>query len=250
MSVVIYQREGKVAYITLNRPERLNALNRETCIEMAAAWQKFKDDEAWVAILTGAGERAFCAGFDVSGGAASSEDARYALGATPTAHDIWKPVIAAVHGYCLGGGFLLAQECDVRVASEEAQFGLPEPKLGLATAFSSWFHRYLPAGPALELLLWGDPITASRAYELGFVNKVVPRAQLMEVAKEMADRVCTVGPIAVRRMKELFYAGRELTREQGIELMSRYFDEVANLADTTEGIQAFLEKRKPKFEGR
>lgn len=250
MQTAIYERKGRIAYITLNRPQRLNAINPEFTRDMGEAWTRFKEDEeAWVAIVTGSGDN-FCAGFDLSGGPPTVQGAQAVLNTLPSTHEVWKPTIAAVRGYCLGGGWLIAQECDLRVAAEDAQFGIPEPRWNLVTIFSGIFHRYLPPGLALEYLLVGDRIGAKRAYEIGFVNRVVPKEQVMAVAEELAQKLSANGPIGVQRAKELFYRGMELNRQQAMGVMWHFFGEAEKMEDTKEGVKAFFEKRTPQYKGR
>jgi enoyl-CoA hydratase/carnithine racemase len=170
--------------------------------------------------------------------------------ALPSSHEIWKPIIAAVTGYCLGGGWLLAQDCDLRVAAEDAQFGIPEPKWNLVTTFSGILHRYLPPAVALECLFVGDRISGKRAYEIGFVNRAVPKDRVMSIATELAEKIGANGPIGLRRAKELFYRGMELTRHQIMGVTWHLLAEGLELEDTKEGFRAFLEKRKPDYKGR
>ena len=247
---ITYELKGKIAFITINRPHRLNALTPECARELGRVWTRFRDDEsAWVAIITGAGEKAFSIGYEVSKGALSLSGAIASLAAIPTSYDIWKPIVAAIKGYCIAGGWWIAQECDIRVASEDAQFGITQVRWGLMPAFSASLSCNLLPGHALELLLIGNRIGARRAYEMGFVNLVVPRNEVMNAAIEVAERLCANAPIAVRKTKELFYRGRMLNHEEAMQLTWQLYAENEKTEDCQEGINAFLERRKPKYRG-
>lgn len=256
MLAVKYEKAGKIAVITLNRPERLNAIDLGTVEALTKIWIDFRDDDQlWVAILNGEG-RSFCAGADVG-----KMDLREIWNIKksliygdkkmgPSNHSIWKPIIAAVHGHVLGAGFYLALECDLIIAAEDAEFGLPEPRVGIPTLFASNLHNYLSPCLAMELLLTGERINAKRAYEMGLVNRVVPKHVLLDSAKSMAERVCQNGPLSVRAMKEVFQRSREMDSINKLALLEEIFTPVWNSEDATEGKRAFLEKRKPQWKCR
>ncbi len=250
-SEITYTRKERVAVITLNRPAALNALTPESARALGEAWVRFRDDsEAWVAVITGAGEKAFCVGYEMSPEALALEGAQESVATIPTHFNITKPVIAAVNGYCVAGGWWIAQECDLRVAAETAQFGITQVKWGLMPAFTATLSKHLLPGHALELLLTGKRIPARRAYEMGFINEVVPAGKALERAMEIAEEICENGPIAVRMSKELFYKGRSLSEEEAFELTWRRYAENEATYDAQEGVKAYMEKRKPKFENR
>lgn len=212
MSLVLYEREKRIAYITLNRPEKRNAINAELTKELAKTWIEFRDDEnVWVAVLSGSGG-GFCSGADVGaiGSVIDSKarpDSLYALSTAlncaPTRFEIWKPIIAAIHGYAVGAGLWLALCCDIRIAAENTKFFLPEPKYEVPTLFAGFLSRYIPRGIALELLLRANKIDEKRAYEIGLINHVVAGDSLISTATQIAEEICENGPTAIRAMKEL-----------------------------------------------
>jgi enoyl-CoA hydratase/carnithine racemase len=256
MPAVKYEKEERIAIITLNRPERLNAIDLKTTEELIKIWIDFKEnDQLWVAILNGEG-KSFCAGADVG---------KMDLGGTwnikksliygekkmgPSNYRVWKPIIAAVHGHVLGAGFYLALECDLIIAAEDAEFGLPEPRVGLPTLFASSLHNYLSPCLAMEVLLVAERINAKRAYEMGLINRVVPRDLLLDSAKSMAERICQNGPLSLRAMKEVFQRSREMDSTSKLSLLEQIFTPVWNSEDAAEGKRAFQEKRKPQWKCR
>lgn len=256
-NVLLEKREG-VAVVTINRPKALNALNTETLKELDMVVSDVEaDDAVKVVIITGAGDRAFVAGADISemrdkNGAEGREFGR--LGAAVFRHIelIEKPVIAAVNGYALGGGCELAMACDIRLASDTAKFGQPEVNLGITPGFSGTqrLPRLVGPGIAKELIYTGNMIDAAEAMRIGLVNHVYPSGELMEKAMEMAKHIATRAPLAVKLGKAAINRGIETDIETGIAYEAEVFGLCFSTKDQKEGMTAFLEKRKPVFEGK
>ena len=259
---IIYDQRGRIAVITINRPERMNAIDPQTSAELHEAWCDFRDNDAlWVAILTGAGERAFSAGNDLvamsaaqqSGGASTSAAySRAPFGGITRNFECWKPMIAAVNGYCLAGGLEMALSCDIRIAAEHAQFGLAEVTRGIipGAGGTQRLPRVIPFGPALELLLTGGKFDAQWAYRYGLVNHVVPADQLMPRALELANTLCENAPVSLRLVKEAAYRGLSLSLEDGLKFEIEQSKKVMVTEDAMEGPLAFAQKRKPEWKGR
>ena len=252
-----YQKEGRVAVFTLNRPEAMNSLNMETVRGLRDAMLEFRDDpELWVGIVTGAGQRAFCAGADIKDTLPFMKKHGRNRWTFPASIwrglELWKPLIAAVNGVALGGGLEVVLSCDIRVAAETARFGVPEVTLGLAPDFGGTqrLPRMLPWCKAAELLLTGKPIDAQEAYRLGLVNKVVPPEQLMAEAREYALAICRAAPLAVRAAKEAMIKGTSLSLEDGLRLENDLNAYLYTTEDFTEGTTAFMEKRKPDYKAK
>ena len=249
-----YEQEGKIAIITFDRPEALNAIDPETCLEFSNACINFRDDpDAWVAIITGAGDRAFCVGVDLKKLMPAFVDKSFQM--PPQIFrglDIWKPLIAAVNGAAFGGGLEIAMACDIRIAAENATFGQPEARVGVLAGWggSQRLPRLIPNAKAAEMLFMGTPIDANEAYRLGLVNKVVPLAELLPTAKEWAAKMCDNGPLGVRAMKEAMIRGMGMTLEEGLRIEELVGNGVLASEDCKEGLKAFVEKRKPEFKGR
>lgn len=254
---VLYEKRENIAIITLNRPDALNAINRQLRRELAEAVTRFDgDNEAVVAIITGAG-RAFCAGRDLKERAADNAAGVQARAADSMAPDrpymwpqTWKPLIAAINGYALAGGWSIAQMCDLRVAAEDAQLGISETRWSLLPPFGTILPKMIPLAAALELVFTAQPITAKRAYEIGFVNRVVPREQLMAEAMALAQQIAENAPLAIQCFKELAYRGLNLTTEATSALTYHLYDQLLRTEDSKEGPRAFAEKRKPRWRGR
>ena len=254
---VLYELHDQVCVITLNRPESMNAANRALKAELREALDYFDaDDDARVAILTGAG-RAFSAGHDLK---ERAEDNAAGIKAKPgdsmSPHSLYsfptpaKPIIAAINGHCLAGGFSMAQMCDLRIAADTAMMGITEPRVGLIGPFGAQLPRLIPVALALELILTAEPISAQRAYEFGFVNLVVPLERLMDEAMSLARRIAANAPLSVRYAKELAYRSLDLDDEGIISLTEHIYARLLESEDSKEGPRAFVEKRKPNWKGR
>jgi len=252
------KENGRIVVMTLNRPEKLNALNLELSNALADAWERFaQDEDAWVAILTGAGDRAFCAGLDLRERAEQNEAGTVQqVRRKPTDYlserfNLWKPTIAAINGFAVAGGWSLAQQCDIRIASEEAEMGITEARWNMGAPWLSTLTRQLQLGHALEIALWGDKrITAQRAYEIGWINKVVPKEQLMDEAMDWAQRMLALAPRAVRNFKEILYRSYSMTPEQGRAFTASLEFNLAGMEDSVEGPKAFTERRPPVFKNK
>ena len=256
---ILYEKRGHIAYVTINRPERRNAIDAQTSHDMKAGFEAFKaDDDAWVAILTGAGEQSFSAGADLvamsqalSGGG-DGVPMNVPFGGITRGYECWKPIIAAINGYCLAGGLEIALSCDIRVAAEHAQFGLPEPKRAIipGAGGTQRLPRAVPRAFAMELLLTGNRFDAETALRFGLVSRVVPQDKLMATAEEIAGSILECGPLAVRAIKEVATKGLEMSLEDGLRLEAQKTGPIFSTEDAREGPLAFAQKRKPEYKGR
>jgi len=256
---VHFKVDNHIADITLDRQEVRNAMDLETMQDLGKYFVEIRDNpDIWVAIITGAGGKAFCAGADIAklplqlaqaGGKSLAE-----LGANNImfGFEIWKPIIAAVNGLALGGGCELAMACDIRIAAENATFGLVEPRIGAIPAGGGTqrLPRLVPLGIALEMLLTAQRIDAHEAYRIGLVNKVVPLSELMPAAHQLAEQICSNAPLAVRAAKEAAIRGLRVDLREGIAIEAMIAQRLTTSEDTKEGFSAFLEKRKPQWKGR
>ncbi|OGO17219.1 MAG: hypothetical protein A2Z02_02165 [Chloroflexi bacterium RBG_16_48_7] len=256
MEPVTYLKKGKIAYITLNRPEKLNAINMDMVNALSYIWQDFRDDQnLWVAILNGAG-KSFCAGADVPEQEVrkrTSFSELITLGEKvigPARHNVWKPIIAAVHGHVIGAGLWLVLESDIVIAAENSKIGAPESALSIPVAFTSFLRDHVGWRAAAEILLVGDLITAARAYEMGLVNRVVPQNELIPVAERLAERMCQNGPLAERAMKEIAYRTKDADFHQTLAILEGIIIPIASSEDVAEGRKAWMEKRKPQWKGK
>ena len=254
---LLVERRDRVAVVTINRPQKLNALNIQTRQEGAAALDELRDDDSVrVVVITGAGEKAFVAGADIAefeGRTAVTQREVMTGRSLFTAVDMFpKPVIAMINGFCLGGGCELALSCDLRIASDNAKFGQPEINLGIIPGGGGTqrLTRLVGEGKAMELILTGDMIDAQTAYNLGLVNMVVPATDLDAKTMEIAGRIAEKSPVALRLAKEAVKLASRSNLDEGLRREVDLFAICFSSADKDEGVRAFLEKRKPEFKGK
>ncbi|MFC1966207.1 enoyl-CoA hydratase/isomerase family protein [Chloroflexota bacterium] len=256
MTAIVYQKKGSIGYITINRPEAMNALNSEVRQGLEEALIQIRDDvEVRAAILTSAGDKAFSVGADLKQREAkkpTSDSNKLTYFDLPASLGVWTPIIAAINGYCLGAGFFLALSCDIRIASENSMFGIPEVALGIAPAggVTQWLPRLVPAGLALKLLLTGERFSASDAYRLGLVTEVVPKDDLISAAERIAGQISNNGPLAVKAVKRAFWEGRRYGMDEGLRLERELNEATRQSEDVKEAKEAFIAKRKPVFKGK
>ena len=254
---ILVEKEGRVAILTVNRPDKLNALNQQVRDEtLQALAQIEKDDSVGVVVLTGAGEKSFIAGADIGEFAGRTPfDQREAM-ASPRVFDIManypKPVIAMINGFCLGGGCELAMSCDMRIASDKARFGQPEIKLGLIPGGGGTqrLPRLVGLGHAMRLILTGDMIGADEAKAIGLVEMVVPADELRARTLELANKIAAMSPLTIRVAKEALRASERLAIEDGLPYERDFFCLCFSTQDKEEGVKAFLEKRPAQWTGR
>jgi len=255
---VLYEKKDSIAYVTLNRPKVLNALNKKTWDDLRTAFEAARDDASVRGvILTGAGDKAFIAGADISELATVSaveaeESSTFGQEVLNLVENIGKPVIAAINGFALGGGCETAMACTIRVASEHAKFGQPEVKLGLIPGGGGTqrMPRLVGKGRALQIILSGEIISAQEAYRIGLVNEVVPAADVITRAEAILKQIFSNAPIAVKYSLEAVNKGLETSVAEGLSLEASLFGLCAGTEDKREGTQAFLQKRAPQFQGR
>jgi enoyl-CoA hydratase/carnithine racemase len=255
---VRYEKKGSIAYVTIDRPKVLNALNTPTWTDLHTAFEDVKKDASVRGVvLTGAGDKAFIAGADISELANvdaydAEESSRFGQGVLDLIENLGKPVIAAINGFALGGGCETAMACTIRIAVEHARFGQPEVKLGLLPGGGGTqrLPRLVGKGRALQLILTGETISAQEAYRIGLVNEVVPAADLIARAETILKQILANAPIALKFSLEAVNKGLETAQTEGLALEASYFGICAATEDKKEGTSAFLEKRAPKFQGR
>jgi enoyl-CoA hydratase len=255
---VLYETKGAIAYVTINRPDVLNALNAATWSDLRTAFENARDDiEIRGVILTGAGHKAFVAGADIVELAHTSaidaeQGSRFGQGVLDLIENLGKPVIAAVNGFALGGGLETAMACTIRIAVDHAKFGQPEVKLGLLPGGGGTqrLPRLVGKGRALQLILTGGMIDAAEAHRIGLVNEVVPAEGLIARAESILGEIAGNGPIAIRLALEATNKGMETSQPGGLVLEASYFGLLAGTDDKKEGTAAFIEKRAPHFQGR
>ncbi len=255
---VLYEKKGPIAYVTLNRPKVMNALNRATMADLKHAFEDARDDSNMRGvILTGAGDKAFAAGADISEVAnqtaiEAEESTRFGQSVTDLIENLGKPVVAAVNGFALGGGCELAMACTLRIAAESARFGQPEVKLGIMPGFggSQRLPRLVGKGRALQIILSGQMIKAEEAYRIGLVNELLPSNYVMVRAEEILTQIIANAPLGLKFSLEAVNKGMETSLAEGLLLEASLFALCAGSEDKKEGTAAFLAKRAPQFQGR
>jgi len=255
---VLYEKKGAIAYVTLNRPKVLNALNRQTWEDLQAAFEDARDDaEIRGVILTGAGDKAFIAGADIGELAQitaveAERSSTFGQEVLDLVENLGKPVIAAVNGFALGGGCETAMACTIRIATDNAKFGQPEVKLGIIPGGGGTqrLPRLVGRGRALQLILSGEMISAQEAWRIGLVNEVVPGAELITRAEAILKQILSNAPLAVKYSLEAVNKGLETSQAEGLSLEASLFGLCAGTEDKKEGTQAFLQKRPAQFHAR
>jgi enoyl-CoA hydratase len=249
-----YEKKGRIALVTINRPEARNCLNPADLEELGRTWLKFKeDDEMLVGVVTGAGDKAFCAGADLKTLIPHMNAAKTPILPTIPAFikniNCYKPVIAAVNGYCVAAGMELLVATDIRVAVEEASFAVSEVKWGLfpGGGLTVRLPRQIPFCWAMEILLTGEPISAQQALQIGLINRVVPLSELMDTCMSIAEILCENGPISIKKIKESTLRSYDLPEEQAYHMDAFLANQVFGTSDANEGPKAFSENRKPRF---
>ena len=255
---ILFEKKGAIAYVTVNRPKVLNALNMATMEELRQAFHSIKNDnDVRVVILTGSGEKAFVAGADI--GELSKHDAVSGKEYTHKGQNVLnlienlgKPVIACINGFALGGGCEIAMACTMRLASDNAKLGQPEVKLGIIPGYGGTqrLPRLVGKGIAMQLVLAGDMITAQEAHRIGLVNEVVPQGELIARAEAIAAKIVANAPLAVQYAMEAVHKGMEMTLQEGLYLEATLFGVCCATEDKKEGTTAFLEKRPAAFKGK
>jgi crotonobetainyl-CoA hydratase len=249
------ERRGHVFLVTMNRPQVMNALHPPASFELHAAWDEFAaDDDLWVGVITGAGERAFSAGNDLKYQASGGEMTwpPSGFGGLTQRFDLYKPVIAAMNGLALGGGFEIALACDIIIAAETARMGLPEPRVGLA-ALAGGMHRLprqIGLKNAMAMMLTGRHVEAPEAYRLGLVQEVCPASQVLERTLAWAEEICLCAPLSVRATKEVAMRGLGRPLEEAMKMRFDGISKMVSSEDFIEGPMAFAQKRKPEWKGR
>src|SRR3954465_4014130 len=245
MSVVTVEERGPVTIVSINRPEKLNSINKAVAIELQQAFAAFDSSDQRVAILTGAGGRAFSAGTDVT-------DLPELWRCVPTIGIATeKPIIAAVGGWCIGGGLVMAMMCDLLVAAENARFSYPAGKIGIPGGMIAGLAARIPHKVAMEIMLLGEPIDAARAYPVGLANRIAANGAAIDKAVALGLKIVDLAPLALATMKR--FVNDHVIKKGPAELMARFGAELAavrNSADAAEGVRAFKEKRKPRYQGR
>lgn len=255
---LLYEKRDGIGYVTINRPDKLNALNAAVMEELDSVFTSIaEDDEVKVVILTGAGDKAFVAGADISELAVQTpvqgkEMAEYGQEVLNFIEELGKPVIAAINGFALGGGCELAMACTLRIASEHAKLGQPEVKLGLIPGYGGTqrLPRLIGKGRALEWILTGEMMSAQEAYRIGLVNHVTPPEELIPTAERIAKQIMANAPLAIRFCLEAVNGGLEMPQDEAMRFEASLFGLVCTTEDMREGTRAFLEKRKANFQGK
>jgi enoyl-CoA hydratase/carnithine racemase len=255
---VLYEKKDAIAYVTVNRPKVLNALNTPTWKDLRIAFENARDDATVLGvILAGAGDKAFIAGADIGELAHATaidaeQSSRFGQNVLDLIENLGKPVIAAINGFALGGGCETAMACTIRIAADSAKFGQPEVKLGLLPGGGGTqrLPRLVGKGRALQLILSGEMISAQEAYRIGLVNEVVPAASLIARAEQILKQIASNAPVSVRLSLEAVIRGMDTSQSEGFALEASYFGLCAATDDKKEGTSAFLEKRAPQFHGR
>jgi enoyl-CoA hydratase len=250
LETITYEKKGLVAYVTLNRPDKLNAMNATMHTELGQVWADFRDDDSLrVAILSGNG-RCFSAGADLTDGAPDNYEYTGDFPDITQTRNVYKPIISALHSHVVGYGLWIALDTDIRIATEDTSFWLPEPQWGIATIPCGWFPKIMPWAIASELLLLANKVTAQRAYDVGMINKIVPEDQLMTEAEKIAKRFCELSPVAVQGMKESMLRGSSLDYGDIDKITGEVQTRVMNSEDRKAGARVFAEKGQALWPGK